>query len=83
MKNFNRRRFLTAGIVTAAGAAGLYGAERLANRYGLIPPDAAQRAASRSMPALSIDAIRSPASPERSPVGAIRAAAPAVRIERA
>lgn len=41
MKKLSRRRFLTAGIVTAAGAAGLYGAERLANHYGLIPPDAA------------------------------------------
>jgi DMSO/TMAO reductase YedYZ molybdopterin-dependent catalytic subunit len=41
MKPITRRRFLTTGIVTVAGAAGLYGAERIANRYGLIPPDAA------------------------------------------
>ena len=41
MKPLTRRRFLTTGIVTVAGAAGLYGAERIANRYGLIPPDAA------------------------------------------
>lgn len=41
MKKLSRRRFLTAGLVTAAGAAGLYGAERVANHYGLIPPDAA------------------------------------------
>lgn len=41
MKSLTRRRFLTAGLVTAAGAASLVGAERIANRYGLIPPDAA------------------------------------------
>jgi DMSO/TMAO reductase YedYZ molybdopterin-dependent catalytic subunit len=41
MKPITRRRFLTTGIITVAGASGLYGAERIANRYGLIPPDAA------------------------------------------
>ena len=41
----------------------------------------AQRAACRSMPALSIAAIRLPASSARSAEGGIRAAAPAVRIE--
>jgi DMSO/TMAO reductase YedYZ molybdopterin-dependent catalytic subunit len=40
MKPFTRRRFLTAGLVSA-GAASLVGAERIANHYGLIPPDAA------------------------------------------
>lgn len=40
MSLLNRRRFLTAGIAAAAGAGGLAVADRLANRYGLIPPDA-------------------------------------------
>jgi DMSO/TMAO reductase YedYZ molybdopterin-dependent catalytic subunit len=34
-----RRSLVTAGIATAAGAAGIGGAIRLANAYGLIPPD--------------------------------------------
>jgi len=35
----NRRQWLTAGISTAAGAASLAAAARIANKYGLIPPD--------------------------------------------
>ena len=35
----NRRQWLAAGISTAAGAAGLTAAARIANKYGLIPPD--------------------------------------------
>jgi DMSO/TMAO reductase YedYZ molybdopterin-dependent catalytic subunit len=35
----SRRKLITAGIATAAGASGLVGAGRLALRYGLIPPD--------------------------------------------
>jgi DMSO/TMAO reductase YedYZ molybdopterin-dependent catalytic subunit len=35
----SRRKLITAGLSTAAGAAGLVAAERIANRYGLIPPD--------------------------------------------
>jgi DMSO/TMAO reductase YedYZ molybdopterin-dependent catalytic subunit len=35
----NRRQWLTAGISTAAGAASLTVAARIANKYGLIPPD--------------------------------------------
>jgi DMSO/TMAO reductase YedYZ molybdopterin-dependent catalytic subunit len=34
-----RRRFITAGLATAAGASGLGTAVYFANRYGLIPPD--------------------------------------------
>ena len=34
-----RRRFLTAGLATAAGASGLGAAIHLADRYGLVPPD--------------------------------------------
>jgi DMSO/TMAO reductase YedYZ molybdopterin-dependent catalytic subunit/thiosulfate reductase cytochrome b subunit len=34
-----RRRFITAGLATAAGASGLGAAIEFANRYGLIPPD--------------------------------------------
>ena len=34
-----RRGLVTAGIATAAGAAGIGGAVRLAGAYGLIPPD--------------------------------------------
>lgn len=34
-----RRKLITTGLATAAGAAGLTVAARLANRYGLIPPD--------------------------------------------
>jgi DMSO/TMAO reductase YedYZ molybdopterin-dependent catalytic subunit len=35
----NRRQWLTAGISTAAGMAGLAAAARIADKYGLIPPD--------------------------------------------
>jgi DMSO/TMAO reductase YedYZ molybdopterin-dependent catalytic subunit len=35
----SRRKLITAGLATAAGAAGLAAAARLADRYGLIPPD--------------------------------------------
>jgi DMSO/TMAO reductase YedYZ molybdopterin-dependent catalytic subunit len=35
----SRRKLITAGIATAGGAAGLAVAARLADRYGLIPPD--------------------------------------------
>ena len=37
--NKTRRTLLTTGLATAAGASGLAVAARLANRYGLIPPD--------------------------------------------
>lgn len=36
----SRRRLLTTGLVTAAGASGLAVAAKIAARYGLIPPDA-------------------------------------------
>jgi len=35
----SRRKIITTGLATAAGASGLAAAARLANRYGLIPPD--------------------------------------------
>lgn len=35
----SRRKLITAGLATAAGAAGLKVAAKLAGRYGLIPPD--------------------------------------------
>ena len=35
----SRRKLVTAGLATAAGASGLAVAVRLADRYGLIPPD--------------------------------------------
>jgi DMSO/TMAO reductase YedYZ molybdopterin-dependent catalytic subunit len=34
-----RRKLITAGLASAAGVAGLAAAERIASRYGLIPPD--------------------------------------------
>jgi DMSO/TMAO reductase YedYZ molybdopterin-dependent catalytic subunit len=37
--SISRRKLLTAGLTTAGGAAGLAVAARLADRYGLIPPD--------------------------------------------
>jgi len=40
MSAISRRKLLTAGLATAAGASGLAVAARLAKRYGLIPPDA-------------------------------------------
>jgi DMSO/TMAO reductase YedYZ molybdopterin-dependent catalytic subunit len=39
MSNFSRRKLITAGIATAAGASGLAAASVLAKRSGLIPPD--------------------------------------------
>jgi DMSO/TMAO reductase YedYZ molybdopterin-dependent catalytic subunit len=36
---FSRRKLITTGLATAAGASGLAVAARLAGRYGLIPPD--------------------------------------------
>lgn len=39
MSNLSRRKLITGGLTAAAGAAGLAVAARLANRYGLIPPD--------------------------------------------
>jgi DMSO/TMAO reductase YedYZ molybdopterin-dependent catalytic subunit len=40
MNNVSRRKLLKVGIATAAGASGLTVAARLADRYGLVPPDA-------------------------------------------
>ncbi len=39
MNKVTRRKFLTAGLGTAAGASGIGAAVYLADRYGLIPPD--------------------------------------------
>lgn len=39
MKPVTRRRFMTAGIAATAGVAGVAVADRLARRYGLLPPD--------------------------------------------
>lgn len=39
MSNLSRRKLITAGLATAAGASGLAAAAGLARRYGLIPPD--------------------------------------------
>src|SRR5712671_6500719 len=39
MSNVSRRKLITAGLAAAAGASGLAVAARLADRYGLIPPD--------------------------------------------
>jgi DMSO/TMAO reductase YedYZ molybdopterin-dependent catalytic subunit len=39
MSDLSRRKLITAGIATAAGASGLVAASRLARSYGLIPPD--------------------------------------------
>jgi len=38
-KALSRRKLITTGLATAAGASGLAVAARLADRYGLIPPD--------------------------------------------
>jgi DMSO/TMAO reductase YedYZ molybdopterin-dependent catalytic subunit len=40
MSEMSRRRLITAGLATIAGASGLTAAAKLAARYGLIPPDA-------------------------------------------
>ncbi len=39
MKMLSRRRLITAGLAGTAGASGLAVAARLAQRYGLVPPD--------------------------------------------
>ncbi len=39
MSQISRRKLITGGIATAAGVSGLAVADRLASRYGLIPPD--------------------------------------------
>jgi DMSO/TMAO reductase YedYZ molybdopterin-dependent catalytic subunit len=38
-KSFSRRKLITTGLASAAGVSGLAVAARLADRYGLIPPD--------------------------------------------
>jgi hypothetical protein len=39
MSQFSRRRLLTTGLVATAGVSGLAAAAKVAERYGLIPPD--------------------------------------------
>jgi DMSO/TMAO reductase YedYZ molybdopterin-dependent catalytic subunit len=39
MSNLSRRKLIRAGLVAAAGASGLAVGARIADRYGLIPPD--------------------------------------------
>ncbi len=39
MSDLSRRKLITAGLATAAGASGLVAAADLAKRYGLVPPD--------------------------------------------
>jgi DMSO/TMAO reductase YedYZ molybdopterin-dependent catalytic subunit len=39
MRDLSRRKLITAGVAATAGASGLAVAARLADRYGLIPPD--------------------------------------------
>lgn len=39
MKTVSRRTLITTGLAAAAGATGLVAADRIARRYGLIPPD--------------------------------------------
>jgi len=39
MSNLSRRKLITGGLAATAGVSGLAVAARLANRYGLIPPD--------------------------------------------
>ena len=39
MSNLSRRKLITAGLAATAGVSGLAVAARLADRYGLIPPD--------------------------------------------
>lgn len=41
MRKFSRRELMTGGLVATAGASGLVAAARLAERYGLVPPDGA------------------------------------------
>jgi DMSO/TMAO reductase YedYZ molybdopterin-dependent catalytic subunit len=40
MSKISRRKLITSGLATAAGASGLAAAAGLARRYGLVPPDA-------------------------------------------
>src|SRR5882724_4038966 len=39
MSGLSRRKLITTGLAAAAGASGLTAAVRLADRYGLVPPD--------------------------------------------
>ena len=39
MNQISRRKLITTGLAAAAGATGLVAADRIARRYGLIPPD--------------------------------------------
>jgi DMSO/TMAO reductase YedYZ molybdopterin-dependent catalytic subunit len=39
MKPISRRKLLTGGAIATAGVAGLVAADRIAHRYGLVPPD--------------------------------------------
>src|SRR5271170_1394018 len=39
MSRLSRRRLITAGVAATAGATGLAAAAKLAQHYGLIPPD--------------------------------------------
>jgi DMSO/TMAO reductase YedYZ molybdopterin-dependent catalytic subunit len=39
MSTFSRRKLITTGIAAAAGVSGLAVAERIAQKYGLVPPD--------------------------------------------
>jgi hypothetical protein len=39
MSGISRRTMITRGLAAAAGLTGLAAAERIADRYGLIPPD--------------------------------------------
>ena len=39
MSNLSRRKLITTGLAATAGASGLAAAARIADRYGLIPPD--------------------------------------------
>ena len=39
MSKFSRRKLIAAGVVATAGASGLVVAAKLAERYGLVPPD--------------------------------------------
>ncbi|MEZ5351115.1 MAG: molybdopterin-dependent oxidoreductase [Bryobacteraceae bacterium] len=39
MSNSSRRKFITAGVGATAGVSGLAAAAKLADRYGLLPPD--------------------------------------------
>jgi hypothetical protein len=40
MSKISRRKLITTGLLATAGATGLGAAAKLAERYGLIPPDA-------------------------------------------